>query len=96
VERYLDHAAALKPKWVAFRHYPKPILLAMEMALFEEEERRAMEGELDRLVDAWREAEEMAAISDNLIPPKGWHAFRAQAKAAVDRKPSTVPASEDL
>jgi hypothetical protein len=87
VEGYLDHAAALKPRWVKFKHYPKAILLAMEMALFEDEERRALEGELERLAQAWREAEELAAISDNLILPKGWQAFRAQAKAAGERTP---------
>lgn len=90
VDRYLEHAAGLKPKWVPFRHYPKPILLAMEMALFEDEERRAMEGELERLTLAWREAEEIAAISDGLLPPKGWEAFRAQARAAGDVRPSTL------
>ncbi len=81
VDRYLLHAAALKPKWVAFKHYPRPIVLAMEMALFEDEERRALEGELERLEAAWREAEELAAISDDLLPPEGWEAFRAMAKA---------------
>lgn len=41
------------------------------MALQEEDERRALEGELWRLERAWREAEEIAAISDNLLLPKG-------------------------
>ncbi|MBT8396804.1 MAG: hypothetical protein HKO65_05750 [Gemmatimonadetes bacterium] len=90
VERYLIHAAGLKPKWVAFRHYPEPILLAMEMALFESEERRALEGELERLVEAWREAEEIAAISDNLILPKGWEAFKAEVRASGGQTPSTL------
>jgi hypothetical protein len=79
VEKYLEHAAGLKPRWVPFRHYPKPILLAMEMVLFQEEERRAMEGELERLTEAWKEAEEIAEISDNILEPKGWAAFRARA-----------------
>ena len=35
--------------------------LAFEMALHEEAERRAMEGELEELERAWREAEEIAA-----------------------------------
>jgi len=87
VERYLAHAAGLKPRWVAFRHYPKPMLLAMEMALFQEEERRAMDGELERLADAWREAERMADISDNLIQPTGWEAFRARVGAASGEPP---------
>ena len=90
VDRYLAHAAALKPKWVPFRHYPESILLAMEMALFQDEERRAMEGELARLEEAWREAEELATISDNLIQPKGWEAFREQAKVAGNPTPPTL------
>ena len=40
--------------------------LALEMALHEESERRALEGELALLESAWREAEEIAAIADKL------------------------------
>lgn len=40
--------------------------LVLEMALNEESERRAMEGELAALEAAWREAEEIAAIADAL------------------------------
>jgi hypothetical protein len=40
--------------------------LALEMALHEEQERRAMEGELRTLEAAWREAEKIAAIADGL------------------------------
>ncbi|HEV8217816.1 MAG TPA: hypothetical protein VGP95_18320 [Gemmatimonadaceae bacterium] len=43
--------------------------LALEMALHEEAERSAMEGELHVLETAWREAEEIAAISDSLLLP---------------------------
>jgi hypothetical protein len=43
--------------------------LALEMALHEEQERRAMEGELTLLESAWREAEEIAAIADRLAAP---------------------------
>lgn len=45
--------------------------LAFEMALHEEAERRAMEGELGELERAWREAEEIAAIADDLLVPVG-------------------------
>src|SRR5579884_713206 len=38
--------------------------LAFEMAVHEESERRVLEGELAALEDAWRQAEEIAAISD--------------------------------
>jgi len=40
--------------------------LALEMALHEETERRAMEGELASLESMWREAEEIAGIADRL------------------------------
>lgn len=48
---------------------PIPMRLALEMASHEDAERRAMEGELQQLEDAWREAEEIANISDNLFLP---------------------------
>jgi hypothetical protein len=45
--------------------------LALEMAVHEESERRALEGELARLAEEWREAEEVAAIADGLfVEPK--------------------------
>ena len=56
------------PGWV--RKMPKPTRLALEMALNEEQERRALEGELAQLEAAWREAEEIAAIADNLLLPE--------------------------
>jgi hypothetical protein len=43
--------------------------LALEMALHEEAERRAMAGELALLEQAWRQAEEIAAISDDMLVP---------------------------
>ena len=48
---------------------PVPQRLALEMALHEEAERRAMQGELEELERAWRDAEEIAGISDNLLVP---------------------------
>lgn len=42
--------------------------LALEMAAHEETERRALEGELEELQAAWREADEIATIADALIP----------------------------
>ena len=48
---------------------PNSHRLALEMALHEEAERRAMRGELQELERAWREAEEIAGISDNLLVP---------------------------
>ena len=42
--------------------------LALEMAAHEDAERLALEGELRALEAAWRNAEEIAAIADNLLP----------------------------
>ena len=54
---------------------PQPTRLALEMALHEEQERRALEGELWLLEEAWQEAEEIAAISDDLLLPEGVEDF---------------------
>lgn len=43
--------------------------LALEMVSHEDSERRALEGELHLLEEAWKEAEEIAGISDNLFLP---------------------------
>jgi hypothetical protein len=43
--------------------------LALEMAAHEDSERRALEGELALLEQAWKEAEEVAAIADNMFLP---------------------------
>jgi hypothetical protein len=50
---------------------PDELRLALEMALHEESERRALDGELARLEAAWREAEEIAGIADQLLLPVG-------------------------
>jgi len=47
-----------------------PFALALEMALHEEQERRALEGELAELERAWHEAEEIGAIADSLLLPE--------------------------
>lgn len=48
---------------------PNATRLALEMATHEDSERRAMEGELALLEAAWRQAEEVAKIADNLLVP---------------------------
>jgi hypothetical protein len=53
------------------REMPPHVRLALEMSLHEEDERRALEGELYLLEDRWREAEEVAAISDDMFLPAG-------------------------
>lgn len=62
---------------------PQPIKLALEMALHEEEERKALAGELWRLERAWKEAEEIAEISDSLLLPDGVDAFVAEHRAGA-------------
>ena len=49
--------------------------VALEMAANEETERRAMEGELALLEEAWKEAEEIAAIADDMFLPPGVQEF---------------------
>ncbi len=53
----------------AFGALPVPTRCGLEMALNEEQERRALEGELAELKAAWREAEAIARISDDLLIP---------------------------
>ena len=72
--RFLTDLADLEHKdWTGSQGYvynmPKPTQLALEMSLHEEQERRALEGELWILEQAWKEAEEIAAIADNLLLP---------------------------
>jgi hypothetical protein len=65
-----------------------PHRLAFEMSLAERDEQRLLEGELAGLELAWREAEEIAAIADNLLLPESvtsW--FRGQ-KSDQDRSTS--------
>jgi hypothetical protein len=47
-----------------------PHRLALEMSLHEEAERRALRGELRELERAWRDAEEIAGIADELLVPE--------------------------
>jgi hypothetical protein len=43
--------------------------LALEMAVHEETERRAIQGELQALTEAWAEAEQIASIVDGMLTP---------------------------
>ena len=57
-----------------------PVRLALEMSLHEQDERGALEGELCLLEDRWREAEEVAAISDDMFLPSGVSAILKRLK----------------
>lgn len=59
---------------------PTPTRLALEMALHEEQEMRALAGELVDLELAWREAEEIAGIADNMFTPAGFDELLAEGK----------------
>jgi hypothetical protein len=50
------------------------------MAAHEEQERRALEGELALLEAAWREAEEVAHIADDMFLPESTTARLEQLK----------------
>ena len=76
LSRKLEHALASSGssgnrKYGYLGAAPAPIRLALEMMSHEEQERRALEGELHELEAMWREAEEIASISDNLFLPRG-------------------------
>lgn len=60
----------LEPQAFQLGKLAVPSRLALEMALHEEQERRALEGELKALELAWQEAEEVAAIADDLLLPE--------------------------
>jgi hypothetical protein len=66
----------IKEKHMGLIHkLPISSRLALEMALHEEQERRALLGELQGLKAAWKQAEEIAAISDSLLLPEGTEDF---------------------
>lgn len=67
-------------KVAAIAKFPLAVRLALEMAAHEEHERRALEGELALLEAAWREAEEIAHIADNMFLPESTTARLEQLK----------------
>jgi hypothetical protein len=54
----------------SLKRVPLATRLALEMAAHEETERRALEGELYLLEEAWQQAEEIAAIADDMFLPQ--------------------------
>ena len=70
-KKVIEYARVNRESFLPLEGFPAPMRLAVEMASQEEVERRALvEGELKQLEDDWREAEEIAAIADNLFVPK--------------------------
>jgi hypothetical protein len=66
---YFGHAArqASRLGITALTDLPHEVRLALEMAAHEDAERRALEGELAELEQAWRDAEEIAGIADEML-----------------------------
>lgn len=81
-DAYVAHAAGLAERRVSIGaredarrlgalHLAPEQRLALEMAVHEESERRSLEGELGVLAQAWKAAEEIAAIADDMfLPPR--------------------------
>jgi hypothetical protein len=64
---------------VPFDGIPAPLRLAAEMALHDDEERRALAGELGALYARWQEAERIARVADGQltrVPPES--SFRSR------------------
>ena len=65
-----EYAQRNRMKYTPLQWFPSEKRLALEMASQEEAERRAIvDGELAQLESDWRQAEEIAAIADNLFLP---------------------------
>jgi len=70
VERRRSGAGSTVPaRGTVISEMPTEVRLALEMAAHEEAERRALEGELALLEEAWRDAEEIAGIADGMLVP---------------------------
>jgi hypothetical protein len=63
--------------------------LALEMASNEDIERRALAGELTTLAEAWREAEEIAHISDELFADEVFEEFKRRYYERIGREDDT-------
>jgi len=78
-EKRISQGETFFRKTPGFIHkMPRAPRLALEMALHEEQERRALAGELLALEAAWRQAEEIAGIADNLLVPREIDEFIAR------------------
>lgn len=62
-----------------------PNNVVLEIARHEEQERKALEGELWVLARAWEQAEEITAISDHLLLPDGAGDFLEEPRFGEDQ-----------
>ncbi|MBC8088913.1 MAG: hypothetical protein H7Z40_16735 [Phycisphaerae bacterium] len=63
------HARQVYGDLGSLSYLPASMRLALEMSLHEEQEQRALDGELAELERTWREAEIVAGIADGLLIP---------------------------
>jgi hypothetical protein len=75
-----DTEAFGKRRKSSLKRVPLATRLALEMASHEESERRALEGELAVLEEAWQQADEVAAIADDMFLPASVDADLARLK----------------
>ena len=89
VKRRRRRSRATHTRKGSLQALPKEIRLAVEMATQEQSEREALAGELASLEAAWQAAEEVAAISDDLLVPDFVRDFirRERAGAGEDTRP---------
>ena len=66
------------------------VAMAVEMAVNEENERHALESELEFLEEAWKDAEEIASISDRLVLPADLEARLTELKKKKGSSPDRV------
>jgi hypothetical protein len=79
---------------IALGHLPSSLRLALEMSLHEDDERRAMQGELKELESRWKDAEEIARISDEMfVRPEISQQLNELRAESVKKNSGTSPTS---
>jgi hypothetical protein len=82
-----EHDRLFNKKSNLLKNLPTAGRLALEMAAHEDSERRALEGELYILEEAWREAEVIAGIADDMFLPTSVDEDLARLKRTVPPRP---------
>ena len=77
-------------KRVTLVDLPTAHRLALEMAIDEAVELKALQGRAIRLQPAWQEAEEVAAIADDLLMPPSILTWLSRLKSRKDRPPESA------
>jgi hypothetical protein len=80
VTRLDNHATS---RHLPLGQFPGAYRLAAEMALHEQNERQALDGDMAQLEQQWREAEVLAGIADNLLVPASVEARLAALRTQI-------------